>query len=140
MTETYRPRVTGLTVRRWSSERSSVVSIAIWARCRAARAILVMTSFRLGPTATGGAFDSESSGRVPVRLDSARHVRELTDRDLVLSRLAELADEVRVDTGFGITALPARTKSPNCKAGDGTAELRQVLSSEFSLPEPSFGC
>ena len=43
-----------------------------------------------------------------------------------------------MEIGFGITALPARAKSPNCKAGDGTAELRQVLSSELGFPEPPF--
>ena len=51
-------------------------------------------------------------------------------------RFFERALEVRVVKGFGIAALPAIAKSPNCKAGDGTAELRQVLSSKLGFPEP----
>ena len=43
-----------------------------------------------------------------------------------------------MENGFGITALPAIAKSPNCKAGDGTAELRQVFSCQLSFPEPLF--
>ena len=51
-------------------------------------------------------------------------------------RLGERAAEVRVVKGFGIAALPAIAKSPNCKAGDGTAELRQVFSGKLGFPEP----
>ena len=53
-------------------------------------------------------------------------------------RFFERTLEVRVEKGFGIAAVPAIAKSPNCKAGDGTAELRQVLSCQLSFPEPFF--
>ena len=55
-------------------------------------------------------------------------------------RFFERTLEVRVEKGFGIAAVPAIAKSPNCKAGDGTAELRQVLSSERGLPKPLLKC
>ena len=44
--------------------------------------------------------------------------------------------EVRVENGLGAAAPAAITKSPNCNAGDGTAELREVLAGETTLPEP----
>ena len=56
--------------------------------------------------------------------------------DFCPCRFFERALEVRVEKGFGIAALPAIAKSPNCKAGDGTAELRQVLSGKLGFPEP----
>ena len=109
---------------------------AVCARWRAAPAILAKAALRLGPTATSGAFERELSGMNPVRLDSARHVRELTEMDFCPCRFFERALEVRVEKGFGIAALPAIAKSPNCKAGDGTAELRQVFSGKLGFPEP----
>ena len=90
----------------------------------------------MGPMATRGALEREPSGMKPMRLDSARHVRELTEMDLCPCRFFERALEVRVVKGFGIAALPAIAKSPNCNAGDGTAELRQVLSGKLGFPEP----
>ena len=90
----------------------------------------------MGPIATRGAFHREPDGMKPMRLDSARHVREFTEMDFRPCRFFERALEVRVVKGFGIAALPAIAKSPNCKAGDGTAELRQVLSSKLGFPEP----
>ena len=90
----------------------------------------------MGPMAPRGAFDREPSGMKPMRLDSARHVREFTEMGFCPCRFFERALEVRVVKGFGIAALPAIAKSPNCKAGDGTAELRQVLSGKLGFPEP----
>ena len=37
---------------------------------------------------------------------------------------------------LGSDAEAARAESANCNAGDGTAELRQVLAGEATLPEP----
>ena len=69
-------------------------------------------------------------------LDCARHVRERTQRDLFAGRAFESADEVRVVETLGSDAETARAESANCNAGDGTAELRQVLAGEATLPEP----
>ena len=69
-------------------------------------------------------------------LDCARHVRERTQRDLFAGRAFESADEVRVVKALGMDAEAARAESANCNAGDGTAELRQVLAGETTLPEP----
>ena len=38
--------------------------------------------------------------------------------------------------GVGVPTDTAAAKSANCKAGDGTAELRQLLPNEGALPEP----
>ena len=72
----------------------------------------------------------------PVGLDCARDVREFTEVDRLIRVLVEAVAEVRVENGFGIVAEAATAKSPNCKAGDGTAELRQVLAGESAFPEP----
>ena len=69
-------------------------------------------------------------------LDCARHVRERTEGDFFAGRALESADEVRVVETLGSDAEAARAESANCNAGDGTAELRQVLAGEGALPEP----
>ena len=71
-------------------------------------------------------------------LDCARHVRERTEGDFFAGRALESADEVRVVETLGSDAEAARAESANCNAGDGTAELRQVLAGEAALPEPLF--
>ena len=71
-------------------------------------------------------------------LDCARHVRERTEGDFFAGRALESADEVRVVETLGSDAEAARAESANCNAGDGTAELRQVLAGEATLPEPLF--
>ena len=71
-------------------------------------------------------------------LDCARHVRERTEGDFFAGRALESADEVRVVETLGSDAETARAESANCNAGDGTAELRQVLAGEATLPEPLF--
>ena len=72
----------------------------------------------------------------PVGLDCARHVRERTEGDFFAGRALESADEVRVVETLGSDAETARAESANCNAGDGTAELRQVLAGEAALPKP----
>ena len=72
----------------------------------------------------------------PVGLDCARHVRERRETDFLVGRAPESADEVRVVATLGSDAEAARAESANCNAGDGTAELRQVLAGEATLPEP----
>ena len=72
----------------------------------------------------------------PVGLDCARHVRERRETDSLVGRALESADEVRVVATLGSDAEAARAESANCNAGDGTAELRQVLAGEAALPEP----
>ena len=74
----------------------------------------------------------------PVGLDCARHVRERTEGDFFAGRALESADEVRVVETLGSDAEAARAESANCNAGDGTAELRQVLAGETTFPEPLF--
>ena len=69
-------------------------------------------------------------------LDCARHVRERTQGDFFMGRLFEIVDEVRVVKGLGSAAVAVSAKSPKCNAGDGTAELREVLAGEGTLPEP----
>ena len=71
-----------------------------------------------------------------MRLDCARHIRERADRDLFVGRVLEIADEVRVVKGLGLAADTARAESANCNAGEGTTELREVLTGEGSFPEP----
>ena len=68
----------------------------------------------------------------------ARDVREFTEVDRLIRVLVEAVAEVRVENGFGIVAEAATAKSPNCKAGDGTAELRQVFAGEGTFPKPFF--
>jgi len=53
-----------------------------------------------------------------------------------VGRVLEIADEVRVVKGLGLAADAARAESANCNAGEGTAELREVLAGKGSLPEP----
>ena len=72
----------------------------------------------------------------PVGLDCARHVRERSEGDFLAGRALESTDEVRVVETLGSDAETARAESANCNAGDGTAELRQVLAGEAALPEP----
>ena len=72
----------------------------------------------------------------PVRLDCARHVRERAQGNFLEGRVFEIVDEVRVVKGLGFAAEAARAESANCNAGDGTAELREVLAGETTLPEP----
>ena len=74
----------------------------------------------------------------PVGLDCARHVRERRETDAFFGRAFESTDEVRVVETLGSDAETARAESANCNAGDGTAELRQVLAGEGALPEPLF--
>ena len=71
-----------------------------------------------------------------MRLDCARDIRENREGDWLARRFFELTTEVRVVSAIGADALAARAKSPNCKAGDGTAELREVLAGKGTLPEP----
>ena len=74
----------------------------------------------------------------PVGLDCARHVRERSESDFLAGRALESTDEVRVVETLGSDAEAARAESANCNAGDGTAELRQVLAGETTFPEPLF--
>ena len=74
----------------------------------------------------------------PVRLDCARHVRERPQGNILEGRVFEIVDEVRVVKGLGVAAEATRAESANHKAGDGTAELRQVLAGETTFPEPLF--
>ena len=90
----------------------------------------------MGPIASSGALDRERNCVKPVGLDCARHVRERWEGDFLAGRAFESTDEVRVVETLGSDAETARAESANCNAGDGTAELRQVLAGEAALPEP----
>ena len=129
-------RVTGFTVRKCSSERSRDEVTAVIARCRAALDIFSELALSFGPIASRGTFDSKRNCVKPVGLDCARHVRERSEGDFLAGRALERVDEVRVIEALGSDAETARAESANCNAGDGTAELRQVLTGKAALPEP----